>query len=102
MRIEHEDYSGKGRVFSGSELLAHVAYSVHIRQPVDEGRYLDESGSYRIPGLKNIDGRISCDSAQLQRMLTIKELTPHMEGGEKLDFELLDSSGRINARSDIY
>jgi hypothetical protein len=90
------DFVGDGQVLNGQTLIAHVGYAVRFYPTFIEAR--STSGG-SVPGLP----RVECVLIGLHSIGPSQEqLTLVMDDGRRLNFYVVDGSGRVQPTGPIY
>ena len=86
-------FSGSGVLYEDDELVTDVEYNLRVIQ-----EFIDNS-----PGLKRVEGNISCDPTTLFRLVMSRDTyTLHFEGTKRLALFIKNNDATIAASGEIY
>jgi len=91
---EIEAFSGPGTLYKDDELVSDVEFNIRVIQ-----EFIENS-----PGVKRIEGNISCDPTILFRLVMSRDTyhTLHFEGTKRLNLFISNGDGTISATGGIY
>jgi hypothetical protein len=91
------EFIGDGQVLNGQKVIAPVRYVVRVDQPFVDATHTAARGS--VPGLP----RVECVLTGLPNTpATREQLTLVMADGRRLNFFVVDGSGRVQPTGPIY